>query len=340
MPLSTKETAASRSASSRIGVARDRAAGRTRQTAGRGPDRRRGRGGRSRTHLRRLDRHFAPCARCTPRSPRMPAAASRPRPRPNGCSTTSSSSRPPRATCGTTCRPTFLRAASPDRGRRIRRSAARLCAGVGAHPAERAAPRRAAAATLHHRVPVDHAADDGRAVGVAERAEARARRARARARRRAGRAAHPSRAGGPHRRPASTGGVDADTTGRADAHPALRHPPAAAIAGARERRRRCGARSRAGARREGPLDRGRDHRRRPPSGVRAGGDGQPDRQPAPHLVVRLERVLRERQPGRAGAAARSGRRLRAHGFPQPRPVPARDRGAGRADGRRRSCASR
>ena len=51
---------------------------------------------------------------------------------------------------------------------------------------------------------------------------------------------------------------------------------------------------------------------------------------APDFDVRLERVLRERQPRRAGAAARSGRRLRPDGLPQPRSLSARRRRTGRA----------
>jgi hypothetical protein len=79
--------------------------------------------------------------------------------------------------------------------------------------------------------------------------------------------------------------------------------------------------------------------RRAAPGGRAGGHGEPDRQPPPDLDVRLERVLREREPRRAGAAARSGRRLRPDGLPQPRPLSPRRRGAGGAD-RRRAAAAR
>ena len=89
----------------------------------------------------------------------------------------------------------------------------------------------------------------------------------------------------------------------------------------------------------GQTHRGRDPRGGAAPGGRAGLHGEPDRQPAPDLDVRLERVLRERQPRRAGAAARSGRRLRPHGLPQPRPLSPRRRGAGRTD-RRRPAARR
>jgi cyclic beta-1,2-glucan synthetase len=47
--------------------------------------------------------------------------------------------------------------------------------------------------------------------------------------------------------------------------------------------------------------------------------------------LRLERVLRERQPGRAGSPARPGRRVRTDGFRQPRPLPACRRRTGRTD---------
>ena len=65
-----------------------------------------------------------------------------------------------------------LPAAAPHRGRRVRRRAPHLRAGARADRIERRPARRAAAAALHQRLPVGHAADDGRAVGVAERAEA------------------------------------------------------------------------------------------------------------------------------------------------------------------------
>ena len=55
---------------------------------------------------------------------------------------------------------------------------------------------------------------------------------------------------------------------------------------------------------------------------------------AAHLDVRLDRVLRERQPRRAGPAPRSGRRVRPDGLPEPRSLSPRGRGNGRADGRR------
>ena len=59
-------------------------------------------------------------------------------------------------------------------------SAAHLRAGARADPVQRGPARRPAAAALHHSVPVGHAPDDRRALGLAERAQARAHRASAR----------------------------------------------------------------------------------------------------------------------------------------------------------------
>ena len=114
----------------------------------------------------------ARCARSTPRWPRTRAAASPPRPPPSGCSTTSTSSRRPPATSTTILPPSFFR--------RLPRIAADEFAGLPRIYAlalelirlQRGPARRAAAAPLHHGLPVGHAADDRRALGVAERAEA------------------------------------------------------------------------------------------------------------------------------------------------------------------------
>ena len=65
-----------------------------------------------------------------------------------------------------------------------------------------------------------------------------------------------------------------------------------------------------------------------------------DHEPAPLRDARLAGVRRVGQPRRAGAAARSRRRVRAHGLPEPRSAAAGRRGAGRAERRRRRCASR
>jgi hypothetical protein len=80
--------------------------------------------------------------------------------------------------------------------------------------------------------------------------------------------------------------------------------------------------------------RGRHPRRAPGTGRRPGLGHQRHRQPAALLDARLERVLRGGEPGRAGAAAGSARRLRPHGLPEPRPLPAGGRGARRQERRR------
>ena len=245
MPLSVKELAIPSSAFA-ARAARDRAARGTRTTPGRPPDarqapaRRRPRAPPAARRTRRASR------RSTPHWPRMSGAASRCRPPPSGCSTTSTSFRPPRATSATICRP-------PSSGG-CRESAADEFAGLPRVYAlalelirlQRGPARRAAPAPVRHRVPVGHAADDRRALGVAERAEAGARRAPARR----GRTCWPRAA-----RIAS----DADRIASAleaaparDGWPArgasrVRHPPAAALARIRRRRGRAAARARRGA---------------------------------------------------------------------------------------------
>ena len=181
----------------------------------------------------------AHCARST-RARRRRAAARRCRPRPSGCSTTSTSSRPPRATSITICRPSFFR--------RLPRVAADEFAGLPRIYAlaleliriERRPPRRAAAAPVHHRLSVGDAADDRRALGVAERAEARARRTSARARRRARRQPRAPTRRGPAGRGARGRRIQARRV--ADAGPSrVRHPAASALA--RVRRARVGTAS-------------------------------------------------------------------------------------------------
>ena len=127
----------------------------------------------------------------------------------------------------------------------------------------------------------------------------------------------------------------------ADVHPAFVTRLLQRVARARRDRRRAAptARRRAGGARpdgRGCDPRRKDSTRRPSRRSMA----NLDRQPAPDLDVRLERVLRERQPRRAGAAARSGRRLRPDGLPQPRPLPPCRRGAGGADRRGAAACSR
>ena len=91
-----------------------------------------------------------------------------------------------------------------------------------------------------------------------------------------------------------------------------------------------------------------DSQRTPAPGGGAGVGGQCRHEPAPVLDARLERVRRVGQPGRTGPAARSGRRVRAHGLPEPRsPAPGgrrarraerRGAGAGRLAGRSKARA--
>ena len=84
--------------------------------------------------------------------------------------------------------------------------------------------------------------------------------------------------------------------------------------------------ARRAARRAG-HDRRRDRARGASAPGRDERDGaQHHHQHAADLGGRLDGVLRERQPGRRGAARRQ--RLRRDGFPDPRSLPARDRGAG------------
>ena len=128
----------------------------------------------------------ARCRRPTARWPTTPRGEPAVARRPSGCSTTSTSSSaaardivarpaavvlPPAADAS----PPTSSPASP----RIYALALELIRSSAGHlDAQRLL-------ALHHRVPVGHAADDRRAVGVAERAQAGARRAPARARRRA-----------------------------------------------------------------------------------------------------------------------------------------------------------
>ena len=201
---------------------------------------------------------------------------------------------------------------------------------------ERRPARRAAAAAIHQRLPVGHAADDRRAVGVAERAQAGADRAPARARRRARRRSRAHRLAADRAGRARSRRRRAATDQWPDAGPSrVRHAAAAALARATatpaSRAAATSSTTALAARGETIED-----------AIRAEGQHQAAEQAAmANLIgslrlivdVRLERVLRERQPGRAGAAARSGRRLRPDGLPQPRPLSPRGRGAGRADRR-------
>ena len=116
-------------------------------------------------------------------------------------------------------------------------------------------------------------------------------------------------------------------------------PPAgrqAPVAETRAQLRRGAARTARHQRRQG------DRRRGPRAGRRPGVDRQPHQQPAPDRRDQL--VGTDRTRGRGGPHPRAGsrRRLRGHGLPDPRTLPARDRIAGDAQrtGRARGRAPR
>ncbi len=110
----------------------------------------------------------------------------------------------------------------------------------------------------------------------------------------------------------------------------LDRPVAAAHARVRTRGARAAPGRRGASGRAADDGRGSDSRRTSAAGRHAGLGRQRDHEPAAVLGDRLARLRRERESGRARAAARSGRRLRAHGFPQPRPAAARRRADRRA----------
>ena len=181
-------------------------------------------------------------------------------------------------------------------------------------------------------LPARRAADDRRAVGVAEHAEAGAHREPAPA----GRGTAVGARRPPRRRRATCRGPT--TTAAVGALPAGTDPAfiVQLLHRVREYGLRLSADSRRRRRRPGVAaddGRGDDPRRAPAAGRGPGLGGQRHHEPAPVRDARLAGVRRVGQPGRAGAAARSGRRLRAHGLPEPRPAAAGRRGAGRAERR-------
>ena len=207
--------------------------------------------------------------------------------------------------------------------------------------------RRRAPDALPRRLPDRRAADHRRAVGLAEHAEAgaasrtcaqpdgrhrSARAARARPRRRCSHARRPETGPRPPLPAAArTAPFVVQLLQRMREYGAARRALRAAARGAR-----CAAR--------GPTVEDvvrAEHQRQ---ATRAGLGRQRDHQPAAVRDARLEPLRRAREPGRAGPAARSRRRLRADGLPEPRPLPPGGRGAGRAHGRgagaRRRCARR
>ena len=112
-------------------------------------------------------------------------------------------------------------AASADRRRRVRGSAPHLRDGARAHSMQRGTPRPATLAPLRHGIPVGHAVDHGRALGVAVRLEARARRT----------LAHPGRRPRDEPRPPSRCG----STGRGARHSRACSPPLAVTGSSRIR---------------------------------------------------------------------------------------------------------
>ena len=111
-----------------------------------------------------------------------------------------------------------------------------------------------------------------------------------------------------------------------------------AISPRRPRRRgtRCSARSKARATR--PTRCCALEHQREAAGQLAIGEHHHD--DAAAVVDRLAALLRARQPGRADAARRSRRRVRADGFSDPRPLPPLGRGAGACGAKRPSRTSR
>ena len=213
----------------------------------------------------------------------MSGAESRPRPPPSGCSTTSTSSRPPFATSATTCPPSFYR--------RLPNVADDEFAGLprvvrdGARARSAAAPAASTPQRLHRFVTAFQSvtpADDRRAVGVAERAEAGAGRAPARRAPTSSRRDRRPPRSRPIGSPARSRQHGAVTTTLAVRDPSgVRHPAAAALARVRRSGRgRCGSELDAALAARGTVGRRRHPLRRAAPGGRAGLHGEPDRQPA------------------------------------------------------------
>ena len=166
-------------------------------------------------------------------------------------------------------------------------------------------------------LPARRAADDRRAVGVAEHAEARAHREPAPAGR--GTAARPRRA--PRRRHATSSSADDGARRRRCPRAPIRRSSSSSCTASASTAYACRrfappwtTTSRRAHTTAEETIRG-EHQRQ---GDRAGLGGQRRHEPAPVRDARLAGVRRDGQPGRAGAAARSRRRVRTHGLPQPR----------------------
>ena len=235
----------------------------------------------------------------------------------------------------------LLPAAADARLARAGRPHAHLRHGRRAGAPQRQPDRSAAARRVRQQLPARRAADDRRALGVAEHAEA-----------------------GAHRKPQASGRGDAGSRARArlaaDAYvarierdaddtaqplpPPPRHRLRRPAAASGSRVRSCGCRR--SARRSRSTSRRRRRRRKRrfaanTSGRRPTRCRWPMRSPACACArARLAPVRRVGEPGRAGAAARSRRRVRADGLPQPRSAAPGGRGARARRAATRRCGSR
>ena len=212
-------------------------------------------------------------------------------------------------------------------------SHAHLRHGRGTGAAQRQPHRPPEARRVHQQLSARGPADHWRALGVAQHAEARApRKPQTAGDRDPGVAQRP-----PDRR--RLRGADRAQRRRECAHAAagLRHGLGRSTPASRARIRPAALvdphRRRGPSRGAGHDGGGGDSRRASAAGGRPGVGRERHRQPASLLDAGLAPVFRVGEPGRAGAAARPGRRLRADGLPQPGSTAAGGRGAGGAEWR-------
>ena len=250
---------------------------------------------------------------------------------PSGCSTTSTWSTSEIRDVRQNLPARLLPRAADARRARAGGARAHLRDGGRAHPPQRQPARPPAAGALHQQLPDGRAAHHRRALGVAEHAEAGADREPAPAGRRDRSSARRAPAPPTPTWRASTRGQGRLPPLAADAAHRLRRAAAAAHARVRPAAgRRCATASTThlAAQQTDVEDAIRsEHQRQAAAQVSV---ANVDHQPAALLDPGLEPVLRGGEPGRAGPAARPGRRLRADGLPEPRPLPPGGRGAGRA----------
>ena len=221
---------------------------------------------------------------------------------------------------------------------RARRSCPHLRDRGRADPPQRQPAGSPAADPVPEQLPARRAADDRRAVGVAEHAEAGAHRKPAPA----GRGA----AGGARRPPSPPTPTSRERTtpaasGRCRRTPTRRSSFSCFTASASTAFacRRFASRWTTTWRRGTPR-RGDHPRRAPAAGRGAGLGGERRDEPPPVRDAGLAGVRRGGQPRRTRAAARSGGRVRTHGLPEPRPAAAGGRRAGDAEAAKARCASR